>query len=172
MSQKAHNFKAKLRWGDAYEVCSLLKNLSKNINYNRYFVKSRKNYKYLYYIYSVSFFSRVKANNSTTTTMVPTLPKHQSTRRPSKWPLTDLHNMIWLFVVYFFLPTQYHRTISSNKFFRIQIGRLPEKRLPRPPIEAADSPWWRLTGSAGKNPELVNSPLLVQPKAGNLKSMG
>merc|ERR1712061_548672 len=30
---------------------------------------------------------RVKANNSTTTTMAPTLPKHQSTRRPSKWPL-------------------------------------------------------------------------------------
>merc|ERR1712083_332217 len=56
---------------------------------------------------------RVKENNSTITTMelMPHPTKHLSTVHPSKCQPTQLN-----YVVSYYLPTQYHRTNSSNKF--------------------------------------------------------
>merc|ERR1712168_326113 len=61
---------------------------------------------------------RVKENNSTITTMelMPHPTKHLSTVHPSKYHPTQQPNQWSRPYVVYYLPTQYHRTISSNKF--------------------------------------------------------
>merc|ERR1711953_387138 len=61
---------------------------------------------------------RVKENNSTITTMelMPHPTKHLSTVHPSKYHPTQQPNQWSRPNVVYYLPTQYHRTISSNKF--------------------------------------------------------